>query len=246
MRSRARRSSTSRRSRWRRRGAGRHRAERRGKVDAPPRPRRSSRGRPGAPCVPAAGVSRTEAERLAWRRRMACVFQEPLLCRRTVARQCAAARCRLRGVPRGGGRPARRATGSAASASRALADRPAGPAVGRRGPADEPRPGLRHRAGGAVSRRALRGAGRRRRARRCSTTWGGSSARPGPRRCCVTHDRAEALRLGDRVAVLLDGAAGPARAARQRSSARPAARRWPASSASRTSCPGGVRRTPTA
>jgi ABC-type nitrate/sulfonate/bicarbonate transport system ATPase subunit len=40
---------------------------------------------------------RTEGERLAWRRRMACVFQEPLLCRGSVLYNARLA-CRLRGV----------------------------------------------------------------------------------------------------------------------------------------------------
>ena len=44
-------------------------------------------------------VPRTEAERLAWRRRMACVFQEPLLCRGSVLYNARLA-CRLRGVAR--------------------------------------------------------------------------------------------------------------------------------------------------
>ena len=53
----------------------------------------------------------------------------------------------------------------------------------------------------------------------------------------ITHDRAEALRLGDRVAVLLEGRLaeiGPP----ERVFGVPSARPWPASSASRISCPG--------
>ena len=78
-------------------------------------------------------VPATEAERLAWRRRMACVFQESLLCRGSVLYNARLA-CRLRGVaPR---RPSRRARdwldclGIAA-----LAEPVRGPAVGRGGPA---------------------------------------------------------------------------------------------------------------
>src|SRR5262249_57347845 len=44
-------------------------------------------------------VPRTEPERLAWRRRMACVFQEPLLCRGSVLYNTQLA-SRLRGVAR--------------------------------------------------------------------------------------------------------------------------------------------------
>ena len=122
--------------------------------------------RAGAPRPPGPGHGRastassptSEAERLAWRRRMACVFQEPLLCRGSVLYNARLA-CRLRGVARAeSDRRARRL-------ARAPGDRRAGrsasrPAVGWRSPADEPRPRLRRHAGGPVPRRALRRAGR--------------------------------------------------------------------------------------
>jgi tungstate transport system ATP-binding protein len=145
---------------------------------------------------------RTEAERLAWRRRMACVFQEPLLCRGSVLYNARLA-CRLRGVARpeadrraldwlgrlGIGaladRPADRLSGGEAqrtSLARAFAAMPEALFL------DEPFAAL-----DAPTREALLDdLGRLLAATRTTTVL-------------VTHDRAEALRLGDRVAVLLEG-----------------------------------------
>jgi tungstate transport system ATP-binding protein len=145
---------------------------------------------------------RTEAERLAWRRRMACVFQEPLLCRGSVLYNARLA-CRLRGVPRAEAdrrahdwlgrlgiaalaeRPANRLSGGEAqraSLARAFAAMPEVLFL------DEPFAAL-----DAPTREALLDdLGRLLAATRTTTVL-------------VTHDRAEALRLGDRVAVLLDG-----------------------------------------
>jgi tungstate transport system ATP-binding protein len=144
----------------------------------------------------------TEGERLAWRRRMACVFQEPLLCRGSVAYNARLA-CRLRGLARPeADRRAREWLGRLGIA--ALADRPvdrlSGGEAQRTSLArafavapevlflDEPFAAL-----DAPTREALLDdLGRLLAATRTTTVL-------------VTHDRAEALRLGDRVAVLLDG-----------------------------------------
>ena len=61
-------------------------------------------------------VPATEAERLAWRRRMACVFQESLLCRGSVLYNARLA-CRLRGVARAEADRRAPGTGSTVSAS---------------------------------------------------------------------------------------------------------------------------------
>jgi tungstate transport system ATP-binding protein len=145
---------------------------------------------------------RTEAERLAWRRRMACVFQESLLGRGTVLYNARLA-CRLRGVTRT----------EADRRARAWLRR-----LGIEGLADRPVDGL---SGGEAQRTSLARAfaaqpevlfldepfaaldaptretlledlGRLLGETRTTTVL-------------VTHDRAEALRLGDRVAVLLEG-----------------------------------------
>jgi tungstate transport system ATP-binding protein len=144
----------------------------------------------------------TEAERLAWRRRMACVFQEPHLCRGTVLYNARLA-CRLRGVaPPDADRRARDWLGRLGIA--ALADRPvdrlSGGEAQRTSLArafaampeilflDEPFAAL-----DAPTREGLLDdLGRLLGATETTTVL-------------VTHDRAEALRLGDRVAVLLDG-----------------------------------------
>jgi tungstate transport system ATP-binding protein len=145
---------------------------------------------------------RTEAERLAWRRRMACVFQEPLLCRGSVLYNARLA-CRLRGVTRpeadrrahdwlgrlGIGaladRPANRLSGGEAqrtSLARAFAAMPEVLFL------DEPFAAL-----DAPTREALlEDLGPLLAGARTTTVF-------------VTHDRSEALRVGDRVAVLLDG-----------------------------------------
>jgi tungstate transport system ATP-binding protein len=144
----------------------------------------------------------TEAERLAWRRRMACVFQEPLLCRGSVLYNARLA-CRLRGVARpeadrrardwlgrlGIGtladRPVDRLSGGEAqrtSLARAFA---AGPEVLF---LDEPFAAL-----DAPTREGL------------LDDLGRLLAATGTTTVLVTHDRAEALRLGDRVAVLIEG-----------------------------------------
>jgi tungstate transport system ATP-binding protein len=144
----------------------------------------------------------SEAERLAWRRRMACVFQEPLLCRGSVLYNARLA-CRLRGMARDDAdrrardwlgrlgidaladRPVDRLSGGEAqrtSLARAFA---AGPEVLF---LDEPFAAL-----DAPTREALLDdLGRLLAATRTTTVL-------------VTHDRAEALRLGDRLAVLLEG-----------------------------------------
>jgi tungstate transport system ATP-binding protein len=145
---------------------------------------------------------RTEAERLAWRRRMACVFQEPLLCRGSVLYNARLA-CRLRGVPRPeADRRARDWLGRLGIA--ALADRP-----------------VERLSGGEAQRASL--------ARAFAATpevlfvdepfaaldaptretllddLGRLLPAAGITTVLITHDRTEALRLGDRVAVLLDG-----------------------------------------
>jgi tungstate transport system ATP-binding protein len=145
---------------------------------------------------------RTEAERLAWRRRMACVFQEPLLCRGTVLYNARLA-CRLRGVARPeadrraqdwlgrlgiavlADRPVDRLSGGEAqrtSLARAFAATPEVLFL------DEPFAAL-----DAPTREGLLDDLGRLLAAAQTTT------------VLVTHDRAEALRLGDRVAVLLEG-----------------------------------------
>jgi tungstate transport system ATP-binding protein len=147
-------------------------------------------------------VPRTEAERLAWRRRMACVFQEPLLCRGSVLYNARLA-CRLRGVARpeadrraqdwlerlGIGaladRPVDRLSGGEAqrtSLARAFAAMPEVLFL------DEPFAAL-----DAPTREAL------------LDDLGRLLAATGTTTVLVTHDRAEALRLGDRVAVVLEG-----------------------------------------
>jgi tungstate transport system ATP-binding protein len=147
-------------------------------------------------------VPGTEAERLAWRRRMACVFQEPLLCRGSVLYNARLA-CRLRGVAREeadrrardwlerlgiaalADRPVDRLSGGEAqrtSLARAFAARPEVLFL------DEPFAAL-----DAPTREALLDDLGRLLAATETTT------------VLVTHDRAEALRLGDRVAVLLEG-----------------------------------------
>ena len=159
--------------------------------------------RPTRGTVRVHGVApRTGAERLAWRRRMACVFQEPLLCRGSVLYNARLA-CRLRGVARPEAdrrahewlgrlgiaslaeRPADRLSGGEAqrtSLARAFAAMPEVLFL------DEPFAAL-----DAPTREALLDdLGRLLPAARVTTVL-------------VTHDRAEALRLGDRVAVLLDG-----------------------------------------
>ena len=145
---------------------------------------------------------RNEAERLAWRRRMACVFQEPLLCRGSVLYNARLA-CRLRGLARAqadrraqdwlerlgiaalADRPADRLSGGEAqrtSLARAFAATPEVLFL------DEPFSGL-----DAPTREAL------------LDDLGRLLAAANTTTVLVTHDRAEALRLGDRVAVLLDG-----------------------------------------
>jgi tungstate transport system ATP-binding protein len=145
---------------------------------------------------------RTEGERLAWRRRMAGVFQEPLLCRGSVLYNARLA-CRLRGVAPAAAdrrarewlerlgigvladRPVDRLSGGEAqrtSLARAFAARPEVLFL------DEPFSAL-----DAPTREALLDDLGRLLAATATTT------------VLVTHDRAEALRLGDRVAVLLDG-----------------------------------------
>jgi tungstate transport system ATP-binding protein len=144
----------------------------------------------------------TEAERLAWRRRMACVFQEALLCRGSVLYNARLA-SRLRGVPRaeadGRAREWLGRLGIAALAARPV-DRLSGGEAQRTSLArafaampevlflDEPFAAL-----DAPTRETLLDdLGRLLLATRTTTVL-------------VTHDRAEALRLGDRVAVLLEG-----------------------------------------
>jgi tungstate transport system ATP-binding protein len=145
---------------------------------------------------------RTEAERLAWRRRMACVFQEALLCRGSVLYNARLA-SRLRGVARPeADRRARewlRRLGIEGLADRRV-DRLSGGEAQRTSLArafaaapevlflDEPFAAL-----DAPTRETLLDdLGRLLAATRTTTVL-------------VTHDRAEALRLGDRVAVLLEG-----------------------------------------
>jgi tungstate transport system ATP-binding protein len=144
----------------------------------------------------------TEAERLAWRRRMACVFQESLLCRGSVLYNARLA-CRLRGVARGEAN--RRARDwldrldIAALADRAV-DRLSGGEAQRVSLArafaaapdvlflDEPFAAL-----DAPTRDTL------------LDDLGRLLAAAGTTTVLITHDRAEALRLADRVAVLLEG-----------------------------------------
>jgi tungstate transport system ATP-binding protein len=150
-------------------------------------------------------VPRTEAERLGWRRRMACVFQEPLLCRGSVLYNTRLA-CRLRGVTRAeADRRAQDWLGRLGVA--ALADRPVGGLSGGEAQRtslarafaampevlflDEPFAAL-----DAPTREGLLDDLGRLLATARTTT------------VLVTHDRAEALRLGDRVAVLLEGRLG--------------------------------------
>jgi tungstate transport system ATP-binding protein len=144
----------------------------------------------------------SEGERLAWRRRMACVFQEPLLCRGSVLYNARLA-CHLRGVARPeadrrarewlarlgidalADRPVDRLSGGEAqrtSLARAFAAAPEVLFL------DEPFAAL-----DAPTREALLDdLGRLLAATRTTTVL-------------VTHDRADALRLGDRLAVLLAG-----------------------------------------
>ena len=147
-------------------------------------------------------VPATEAERLAWRRRMACVFQESLLCRGSVLYNARLA-CRLRGVARA--EADRRARdwldrlGIAALADRSV-DRLSGGEAQRVSLArafaavpdvlflDEPFAAL-----DAPTRETL------------LDDLGRLLAAAGTTTVLITHDRAEALRLGDRVAVLLEG-----------------------------------------
>jgi tungstate transport system ATP-binding protein len=158
---------------------------------------------PGRGAVTVRGAAATTpAERLALRRRMASVFQAPLLCDATVADNAALA-LRFRGVGRAeaerrarpwlerlgvadlAGRPARTLSGGEAqrvSLARALA---AGPEVLF---LDEPFAAL-----DPPTREALLDDFARLIAETRTTA------------VFVTHDRGEALRLGDRVAVLLEG-----------------------------------------
>jgi tungstate transport system ATP-binding protein len=159
--------------------------------------------RPDRGTVRVAGAEpRTEAERLAWRRRMACVFQEPLLGRGSVLYN-ARLPCRLRGIPRAEAdrrartwldrlgigslaeRPVDGLSGGEAqraSLARAFAAAPEVLFL------DEPFAAL-----DAPTREALLDdLGRLLGETRTTTVL-------------VTHDRAEALRLGDRIAVLLEG-----------------------------------------
>jgi tungstate transport system ATP-binding protein len=144
----------------------------------------------------------SEAERLVWRRRMACVFQEALLCRGSVLYNARLA-SRLRGVARPeADRRAREWLGRLGI--EALADRPvdrlSGGEAQRTSLArafaampevlflDEPFAAL-----DAPTREALLD----------DLGWLLGATRTTT--VLVTHDRAEALRLGDRVAVLLEG-----------------------------------------
>jgi tungstate transport system ATP-binding protein len=159
--------------------------------------------RPGRGVVRLQGAApASEAERLAWRRRMACVFQEPLLSRGSVLYNARLA-CRLRGVARAeadrrardwldrlgvgalAARSVDRLSGGEAqrtSLARAFAARPEVLFL------DEPFAAL-----DAPTREGL------------LDDLGRLLAATGTTTVLVTHDRAEALRLGDRVAVLLDG-----------------------------------------
>jgi tungstate transport system ATP-binding protein len=144
----------------------------------------------------------TEAERLAWRRRMACVFQEAMLCRGSVLYNARLA-SRLRGVARPeADRRAREWLGRLGIDTLAdrRVDRLSGGEAQRTSLArafaampevlflDEPFAAL-----DAPTREALLDDLSRLLAATRTTT------------VLVTHDRAEALRLGDRVAVLLEG-----------------------------------------
>ncbi len=149
------------------------------------------------------GVTPTsEAERLAWRRRMACVFQEPLLCRGSVLHNARLA-CRLRGIARAeSDRRARdwlERLGIGALADRSVAGLSGGEAqrtsLARAFAAtpevlflDEPFAAL-----DAPTREAL------------LDDLGRLLAATRTTAVLVTHDRAEALRLGDRLAILLEG-----------------------------------------
>jgi tungstate transport system ATP-binding protein len=147
-------------------------------------------------------IPETEAERLAWRRRMACVFQESLLCRGSVLYNARLAG-RLRGMPRAEADQRARdwldRLGIARLADRAVDGLSGGEAqrvsLARAFAAapdllflDEPLAAL-----DAPTREGL------------LDDLGPLLAAAGTTTVLVTHDRAEALRLGDRVAVLLDG-----------------------------------------
>ncbi len=147
-------------------------------------------------------TARSAAERLAFRRRMASVFQDPLLCDTTVAANVrlalafrgvgrAEAERRVRpwlerlGIAHLAARPARTLSGGEAqrtSLARAFAAEPEALFL------DEPFAAL-----DPPSREALLDDLAALLAEARTTT------------VCVTHDRGEALRLGDRVAVLLEG-----------------------------------------
>jgi tungstate transport system ATP-binding protein len=147
-------------------------------------------------------LPRTEGERLAWRRRMACVFQEPLLCRGSVLYNARLA-CRLRGV------------------ARPEADTRARDWLGRLGIGGLAERSVDRLSGGEAQRTSL--------ARAFAATpevlfldepfaaldaptretllddLGRLLAAVQTTTVLITHDRTEALRLGDRVAVLLEG-----------------------------------------
>ena len=215
-----------------RRGAGRDRPERRREVHAPPRARAPDAPDPGHGAPPRRRADvRGRAARLAAPHGLRLPGAAPLpgLGALQRAPRLPAARRRARR-----GRPPR--AGLARAPRDRRAGRPAGgPAVGRRGPADEPRPRLRRHAGGPVPRRALRRAGRAdaRGAARRPRAAARARPRPRPSWSPTTGPR----RSGSATAWPSSWRGGSRRWARPgRSSARRPARRSPGSSASRTSC----------